>query len=87
MASHAVDIAAALDGALAATGARTQPPEQAGAFVVIRSSHMRSPSAGGQGFAFVNKTPPAAKELYSPGCIQDMAGCNWHRGVVASRHL
>jgi hypothetical protein len=87
VASHAVDIAAALDGALAATGARTQPPEQAGAFVVIRSSHMRSPSAGGQGFAFVNKTPPAAKELYSPGCIQDMAGCNWHRGVVASRHL
>ena len=34
-------------------------------------------------FSFVNKTPPAASELYTPYCMQDMAGCNWHRGVPA----
>ena len=90
VAAHASDIAGALEDALATTGARTHPTEQAGPFVVIRSSHMRSSvvAAGGglstrgaPAFAFVNKTPPAAKELYSPGCIQDMAGCDWHRGV------
>lgn len=84
VAAHAADIAAALEGALASTGARAHAPEQAGAFVVIRSSHMRS-AAAGQSFAFVNKTPPAAKELYAAACIQDMAGCDWHRGVVRRR--
>ena len=78
VAAHAADVAATLEGALTATGARTHPPEQAGAFVVIRSSHMRS----GAAFAFVNKTPPAAQELYAPACIQDMAGCGWHKGVA-----
>ena len=40
-----------------------------------------SRSAVGGSFAFVNKTPAAAVELFSAGCIRDMAGCDWHKGV------
>ena len=54
-------------------------PLQVGGFVVRSSSHLR---ATGEDFAFVNKTPPAAPELYAAHCIEDMAGCDWHRGVV-----
>lgn len=51
---------------------------QVGSFVVRESSHLR---ASGESFEFVNKTPPSAASLYAPACIQDMAGCDWHRGV------
>ena len=50
-----------------------------GAFVVMSSGHIRP--AGAPEFVFVNKTPPSAPELYSPHCMQDMAGCDWHKGV------
>ena len=33
----------------------------------------------GEGFAFVNKTPPAPREYYSAGCIEDIGGCNSHQ--------
>lgn len=53
---------------------------EVGGFSVITISGRRARAPSGD-FAFVNKTPPAAADLYAPACIRDLAGCNWHRGV------
>ena len=53
---------------------------EVGGFTVL-SSHI-APSAD---FAFVNKTPPSARELFRDDCMRDMASCDWHRGVPTAR--
>ena len=53
---------------------------EVGGFTVL-SGHA-APSAD---FAFVNKTPPSARELYRDDCMRDMAPCDWHRGVPTAR--
>ena len=88
----ASQIQEALAAAHHLAGGRLHRIRQVGRFVLVSSTHMREasreanisvplPLSNAVPFQFVNKTPPAAPELYQPYCIQDMAGCNWHRGV------
>ena len=57
-------------------------PVLVGGFTVLSSRV--APSAD---FAFVNKTPPSARELFRDECMRDMAPCGWHKGVPAARRL
>ena len=54
--------------------------EEVGGFsvITIKGRRVRAPSSD---FAFVSKSPPANADLFSPGCIRDIAGCDWHRSV------
>ncbi len=84
--TDAGEVAAALASAHALAGASMAhgSVRQVGAFVVLSSTHLREATTHGD-FHFVNKTPPAALDLYAPFCMQDMAGCNWHKGVPEVR--
>eukprot|EP00322_Chrysochromulina_rotalis_P028175 CAMPEP_0115832782 /NCGR_PEP_ID=MMETSP0287-20121206/2836_1 /TAXON_ID=412157 /ORGANISM="Chrysochromulina rotalis, Strain UIO044" /LENGTH=340 /DNA_ID=CAMNT_0003286179 /DNA_START=53 /DNA_END=1075 /DNA_ORIENTATION=+ len=99
----AAEIAHALSAAHSRAGGHSHSAQQSGAFVVLSSSHLRAasheelaqisarsaimPLANLVPFQFVNKTPPAAPELYEPFCIQDFAGCNFHRGVPGAQPM
>ena len=53
---------------------------EVGGFTVL--SGQVAPSAD---FAFANKTPPSARELFRDDCMRDMAPCDWHRRVPGAR--
>ena len=74
-----------------AFGAGEAPPQEVsshharamvlvGGFTVLSSRV--EPSAD---FAFVNKTPPSAREFFRDECMRDMAPCGWHKGVPPAR--
>ena len=60
-------------------GRHARAAVEVGGFTVL--SGQAAPSAD---FAFVNKTPPSARELYRDDCMRDMAACDWHRGVPST---
>ena len=67
----------------AAAQSDTARPGEPG-FTIITVDRGSVPAAEEAAFAFVNKTPPASPELFTSYCIEDMAGCDWHRGVELS---